>query len=133
MAKVRALKDVLILFQAILGLKFNFTKSMLVGVNIVDSWVGEASSVTNFKTGCLLFLYLGMPIDGASSSLNFWYPLVECIKSRLLSWKSRHLFLGSHLVLLKSVMSSLPVYFLSFFKAVTCIIYSLECIFIFIF
>jgi len=36
---------------------------------------------------------------------------------------------GGRLVLLKSVMSSLPVYFLSFFKAPTGIISSIESIF----
>lgn len=44
-ANVRAMKVVLILFESILGLKVNFIKSMLVGVNVADSWVIEAASV----------------------------------------------------------------------------------------
>jgi len=55
--------------------------------------------------------------------------LIDRIKSRLLGWKSRNLSLGGRLVLLKSVLSSLPVYFLSFFKASACIISSIESLF----
>jgi hypothetical protein len=44
-------------------------------------------------------------------------------------WNNRHLSFGGRLVLLKFVLSSLPVYFLSFFKALTCIISSLESLF----
>jgi len=58
-----------------------------------------------------------------------WQPLIDRIKSRLSGWKSRNLSLGGCLVLLKSVLSSLPVYFLSFFKAPAGIISSIEFIF----
>ncbi|CAJ2668645.1 unnamed protein product [Trifolium pratense] len=37
-ANVRALRAVLVLFETMSGLKVNFNKSMLVGVNISDSW-----------------------------------------------------------------------------------------------
>ncbi|XP_024634416.1 uncharacterized protein [Medicago truncatula] len=43
-------------------------------------------------------------------------PLIDRINSRLSGWKSRHLSLGGRLVLLKYVLSSLPVYALSFLR-----------------
>jgi len=52
---------------------------------------------------------------------------------RLSSWNNKFLSFGSRLVLLKDVLSSLPVYFLSFFKAPACIISSIEYIFNFFF
>ncbi|GAU27978.1 hypothetical protein TSUD_373730 [Trifolium subterraneum] len=55
---------VLILFESISGLKVNFHKSMLFGVNVNDSWLHEAASVMNCKHGRLPFLYLGFPIGG---------------------------------------------------------------------
>jgi len=51
---------------------------------------------------------------------------VNRIKSRLSGWNSRFLSLGGRLVLLKSVLTSLPVYALSFFKAPSGIISSIE-------
>ena len=74
-----------------------------------------------------------MPIDGNARRLSFWEPIIDRIKSRLSGWKSKHLSLVGHLVLLKSVLSSLPVYVLSFFKAPTCIVSSIESILIFFF
>ncbi|XP_024636429.1 uncharacterized protein [Medicago truncatula] len=44
-ANVRSMRAVLLLFEALSGLKVNFHKSMLVGVNISDSWLNEAASV----------------------------------------------------------------------------------------
>jgi hypothetical protein len=59
-ANVRALRAVLVLFEAMSGLKVNFNKSMLVGVNVTDSWLGEAASVLRCRVGKLPFLYLGL-------------------------------------------------------------------------
>ena len=58
----------------------------------------------------------------------FWQPLINRINSRLSGWKSKHLSLGGRLVLLKSVLSSLPVYGLSFFNAPSGIVSSIESI-----
>ncbi|GAU39864.1 hypothetical protein TSUD_69120 [Trifolium subterraneum] len=50
-ANVRALRVVLVLFETMSGLKVNFNKSMLVGVNIVDSWLHAAASAMHCKVG----------------------------------------------------------------------------------
>ncbi|GAU44567.1 hypothetical protein TSUD_367230 [Trifolium subterraneum] len=116
-ANVRALKAVLVLFESVSGLKVNFHKSMLFGVNVADSWLHEAAVVMGCKHGRLPFMYLGLPIGGDERKLQFWYPLVDRIRKRLSGWKCKNLSFGGHLILLKSVLSSIPVYFLSFFKA----------------
>ncbi|GAU13302.1 hypothetical protein TSUD_42560 [Trifolium subterraneum] len=81
------------------------------------------------RHGQLPFLYLGLPIGGDPRKLCFWYPLVDRIRKRLSGWKCKNLSYGGRLILLKSVLSSIPVYFLSFFKAPTGIISTLESIF----
>jgi len=116
---VRSIRAVLLLLQEMSGLKVNFNKSMLTGVNISSTWLVEAASVLNCRTDTIPFLYLGLPIGGDSRKLNFWKPVVERFTSRLSSWNNKFLSFGGRLVLLKYVMSSLPVYFLSFFKAPT--------------
>ncbi|PNX76937.1 cysteine-rich receptor-like protein kinase, partial [Trifolium pratense] len=129
-ANVRALRAVLVLFESLSGLKVNFHKSMLVGVNIRDSWLDEASSALCCRVGKTPFLYLGLPIGGDSRRLVFWEPVLARLKNRLSGWKSRFLSFGGRLVLLKSVLTSLPVYALSFFKAPSGIISSIESILI---
>jgi len=126
---IRILISVLMLFELTSGLKVNFHKSMLYGVNVFDSWLHEAVSVMHCKHGRLPFLYLGLPIGGDPRKLVFWYPLVERIKNRLSGWKSHNLSMGGRLILFRYVLSSIPVYFLSFFKAPSGIISTLEYIF----
>ncbi|GAU48515.1 hypothetical protein TSUD_244350 [Trifolium subterraneum] len=116
-ANVRALRAILVLFETMSGLKVNFHKSMLVGFNISDSWLGEAASALCCKMGKIPFFYLGLPIGGDSRRLGFWDPVLTRLKNRLSGWRSRFLSFGGRLVLLKSVLTSLPVYALSFFKA----------------
>jgi hypothetical protein len=128
-SNIRALRAGLLLFEKLSGLKVNFHKSMLFGVNINTSWLQEAALVMRCKHGTLPFLYLGLPIGGDPRRLSFWYPLVDRIRQRLSGWKCKNLSYGGRLILLKSVLSSIPVYFLSFFKAPSGIISSLDSIF----
>ena len=120
------MRAVLILSQELSGLKVNFSKSLLVGVNVQGSWLVEAALVLNYKVESIPFMYLGLPIGVNAHRLAFWDPLIKHINSRLSEWSSRYLSLGSHLILLKFVLSSLPVYALSFFKAPSGIISSIE-------
>jgi hypothetical protein len=55
---VRDLRAVLVLFETMLGLKANFNKNMLVGVNIPNFWLAEAASVLRCRVGNIPFLYL---------------------------------------------------------------------------
>ncbi|GAU27873.1 hypothetical protein TSUD_159670 [Trifolium subterraneum] len=127
-ANVRALRAILVLFETMSGLKVNFNKSLLVGVNIFESWLGEVALCC--KVGKILFLYLGLPIGGDPRHLGFWEPVLARLKKRLSGWKNRFLSFGGRPVLLKSVLTSLHVYTLSFFKAPSGIISSIEYIFI---
>jgi len=130
---VRTMRAVLLLFEEVFVLKVNFNKSMLTGINISDSWLSEAALVMNCCRGTISFVYLGLPIGGDSTKLCFWKPVVDRIVYRLSQWNNKFLSFGGRLVLLKHVLSSLPVYFLSFFKAPADIISSIESIFKFLF
>ncbi|GAU32797.1 hypothetical protein TSUD_152460 [Trifolium subterraneum] len=79
-ANIRVLKANLILFELISGLKVNFHRSLLVGVNVVDSWLVDAAYVLNCKIGRIPFIYLGLHIGGNARLHSFWAPLVEKIR-----------------------------------------------------
>jgi len=128
-ANVRALRAVMSLFAAMSSLKVNFHTILLVSVNISDSWLYETSFILNCRVGKVSFVYLGLSIGGDPRRLMFWEPVVDTIKSRLSGWKSHFLSFRGRLVLLKSVLTSLHVYALSFFKAPSGILSSLESIF----
>ena len=120
---------ILLLFEALSGLKVNVSKSLLVGVNVASNWLSEAALVLNCRVGSIPFVYLGLPIGGNARRLSFWEPIINQKKYRLTGWNSKHLSMGGRLVLLKSVMSSLPVYALSFFKAPSGIVSFIESLF----
>lgn len=98
-----------------------------------DSWLSEVALALNCRVGAFPFVYLGLPIGGDPRKLDFWKLILNCIHSRLLRWKSKFLSFGGRLILLKSILSSLPVYFLSFLQAPTGIISSIGSIFNFFF
>ena len=110
-ANIRGMRAVLLLFEALSGLKVNFSKSQLVGVNIHASWLSEAALVLNCKVGSFPFVYLGLPVGGNPRRLAFWEPLLYRIKSRLSSWNSKHLSFGGRLVLLTVISACLRAFF----------------------
>ena len=68
---IRAMRAILFLFEDLSSLKVNFSKSLLVGVNVNGSLLSEAASFLNCKVGVTPFRYLGLPIGGNASRLAF--------------------------------------------------------------
>jgi hypothetical protein len=76
-----------------------------------ESWLSEeAASILSCKIGRIPF------IGGDARRLICWEPVIDRIKYRLSDWKSINLSFGGRLILLKSVLFSLHVYALSFFR-----------------
>lgn len=128
-SNIWAIKALLQLFEVTAGLKVNFHKSQLMGLNIEERCLMEASKILSCKIGKIPFKYLGLPIGANPRLKSTWHPVVHKVRQRLSSWSSKHLSLGGRIVLIKSVLSALPIYFLSFFKAPTVIIHTLESLF----
>jgi hypothetical protein len=126
---VAAIKAVLHLFELISGLKVNFHKSRLLGIKVSNSWVTEAAKFLNCKVGSLPFLYLGLPVGANPRRVSTWEPVIDKVKKRLSRWRSKNLSMGGRLVLLRSVLSAIPVSYLSFFKAPSGIVSKLESLF----
>ena len=69
---------------------------------------------------------MGLPLGGHPRKLDFWDLVVNKVAKRLDGWKKDFLSRGGRLTLIKSVISSLPIYYLSLFKALISVICSLE-------
>jgi len=95
--------------------------------------VRQHISILNCKVGKTPFVYLGLSIGGDPQRIAFWDLVLHIINSRLSGWKIRFLSFRGRLILLKLVLTSLSVYALSFFKAPSGIISSIESIFNFFF
>lgn len=104
----------------------NFHKSLLVGVNIHQSWVKEAVGVLKYKLGGAPFKYMGLEIYGNNRREWVWNLVIDAVKNRSTSWNNRLLSIDGQIVLLNFVLFPLLVYFFSFFKAATGVISKLD-------
>ena len=66
----------------------------------------------------LLFRY---SVGGNSRRERFWEPILNKLRGRLAKWKHKSLSLGGRITLINSVLSSLPLFFLSFLKISSCV------------
>jgi hypothetical protein len=108
-------KRILLCFELMSGLKVNFSKSSIFGVGIEDHMCDYTAQTLRCKQGHLPFKYLGLPIGANSCRSLMWNPIIHNISSRLAPWKGKLLLIGGRLCLIKSVLSNLPIYFLSLF------------------
>lgn len=60
--------------------------------------------------------YLGIPVHFRKLNYKDWKIIEERIENNLSSWKGKHLSIGGRLVLVNSVLSSLAMFMMSFFK-----------------
>lgn len=110
------MKAVLRCFELVSGLKVNFHKSSLIGINIDESFLSSAAKFLNCRVGGIPFKYLGLPVGANPRKLSTCQPMLDVLLRRLSSWKNRYLSLGGRIVLLNSVLIGIPIYFLSYMK-----------------
>ncbi|XP_072064506.1 uncharacterized protein [Arachis hypogaea] len=80
-------KRLLRCFELMSGLSINFDKSSLISVNCANSRL-----------------------------VKIWKPIIDKVEDKLSLWKAKSLNKADKLVLIKSVLNSLPVYYLSLYK-----------------
>ncbi|MCI35130.1 RNA-directed DNA polymerase (Reverse transcriptase), partial [Trifolium medium] len=70
-----AMKAILRGFELTSGLKVNFWKSCLMGVNVGDNFMDTACTFLNCIQGGVPFKYLGLPVGANPRRLSTWEPL----------------------------------------------------------
>ncbi|XP_071687637.1 uncharacterized protein [Rutidosis leptorrhynchoides] len=115
-------------FENISGLKVNLKKSSLYGIGVPKPEVEDMAKAIDCSAGSTPFTYLGLPIGVPSTKASSWHPIIEKFEKRLSDWKAKTISYGGRLTLIKSVLSSLPLYYFSLFHAPTKVINSLEAI-----
>ncbi|XP_022020173.1 uncharacterized protein LOC110920261 [Helianthus annuus] len=123
---VETINRLLRVFHCCSGLKINLHKSTLFGMGVVDTEVGYMSSLLGCKVGALPFDYLGIKVGANMNRISNWDTVMDTIRSRLTSWKAKLLSIGGRLTLIKSVLVSLPVYYMSLYRAPLTVIENIE-------
>ena len=62
------------------------------------------------------FRYLGLPMHTRKLSNKDWQTIENRIEKKLSGWKGKLLLVGGRLVLINSMLSSLPMFMMSFFE-----------------
>jgi hypothetical protein len=110
------MKAILRWFELMFGLKVNFSKSKLYGINLESGLLSVAAKLLNCKLGNMPFIYLGLPVGANPRNEETWKPMVDSLKNSLFSWQNRYISFGGRVTLINSVLASLPIFYLSFMK-----------------
>ncbi|GJX03965.1 RNA-directed DNA polymerase, eukaryota, reverse transcriptase zinc-binding domain protein [Tanacetum coccineum] len=98
------------------GLKVN----PLIRVLSIAFQINEVHEVAS-SLGCmhdsLPFMYLGLPVGKKMRLCDGWNEVINYFRERLSAWKAKAFSISGRLTPVKSVLGSLPIYYLSLFKA----------------
>jgi hypothetical protein len=113
--KAQNMKLLFCAFEQVSGLKINFHKSEVFCFGEAQGVVDQYAEIFGCRIGEFSLTYLGIPIHYMKLSNTYWKRVEEHFEKRLNNWKGKHLSIGGKLTLINSILSSLPMYMMSFF------------------
>jgi len=116
LTNVFIIKSILNCFELAVGLKINFSKSKLGGYTVTRADIKHLVALLNCKMLEDSFTYPGIPMGVSLRRSQTWKPIVHKLSCKLASWKQRYLSFRGRICLINSVLNSLPLYFLSFYR-----------------
>ncbi|KAJ9539130.1 hypothetical protein OSB04_031863 [Centaurea solstitialis] len=123
---VRVLKEILDEFAILSGLKPSMPKSAVYFSNVDLATTNAIRGVLPFQVGNLPFRYLGVPLSSKRLVVSDFAPLVAQVGTRVLNWKSKFLSFGGRLQLIRSVLESLQLYWMTVFMLPSSVSQSIE-------
>ncbi|GJQ90852.1 RNA-directed DNA polymerase, eukaryota, reverse transcriptase zinc-binding domain protein [Tanacetum coccineum] len=127
-SNIHILLNVLKCFFLASGLKINLQKSKLMGLGVSSNVVNSAANLMGCSILQLPFNYLGVKVGCNMSYIGSWDDVISKVSSRLSKWKIKSLSIGGRLTLLKSVLTSIPLYHMLIFKVPMGVLKKLESI-----
>ncbi|XLR04694.1 hypothetical protein S83_070892, partial [Arachis hypogaea] len=109
-------KRLLRCFEWMSGLSINFDKSNLILVNCKQEWVTNMYGLLGCAEATLPIRYLGISLGANPRLVKTWKPIIDKVEDKPSLWKAKSLNKAGKLVLIKSVLNSLPVYYLNLYK-----------------
>jgi len=125
--KALNLKLILSTFEQLSGLKINFHKSEIFCFGRAKEHQEFYSQLFGCEMGNYHFRYLGLPMHTRKLSNKDWLDIEKRIEKKLSGWKGKMLSVGGRLVLINTVLSSLPMFMLSFFETPKGVLEKINC------
>lgn len=104
------LKELLRSFTRATGLDINYTKSTLVPMHVPALEVAQFVNILGCTEGAFPQSYLGLPLSNEKLNLAAFAPIIASVDRYLSGWWASLLNHHGRLVLVNSVLDSLPVY-----------------------
>ena len=114
--KAQNMKLLLYAFEQLSGLKINFHKSEIFYFGEAKEFEDQYMRLFGCNTGAFPMRYFGIPIHYKKLSNADWLKVQERFEKHLSSLKGKNLSTGGRLTLINYVLSSLPMYMMSFFE-----------------
>eukprot|EP00253_Pinus_taeda_P019066 PITA_19066 len=105
-------KKELDIYKEASGSKINYSKSTIYGWNCSAKSLADIARLLEMKT-CQdweSFKYLGIPIFRSTPRVSHWTPLLDKLKLRIHAWGASWLNTAGKIILIKSVLSSMPLF-----------------------
>ena len=109
------LKFLLLCFEALLGLKNNFTKSEVIVTGASEAEAFRVSQLLNCSLGSFPFKYLGLPISPVRLCSKEFTPTVSKVGNRVMPWRGRYNTNVGNVCLINACLSSLSVFIMGFY------------------
>ncbi|XP_034700238.1 uncharacterized protein LOC117925348 [Vitis riparia] len=103
------------IFGSASGLRINLAKSEIIPVGEVDE-ILEMAVELGCKVGQLPSTYLGLPLGAPNKAGYVWDGVEERMRWKLALWKRQYISKGGRITLIKSTLTSMPLYQLSLFR-----------------
>ena len=99
------------------GMKINLNKSVILHENIEEDMLHRIAGIMPYRFSHLNegFTYLGFFLKPSGYLIKDWMWLISKFEHRISHWTYRLLTLGGRLVLVRAVLTSLPVYWFALF------------------
>jgi hypothetical protein len=114
--KALNMKLVLCIFEQLPGLKIKFHKSEVFCFGEANEVENEYKHIFGCESGTFPFMYSGIPIHYRKLRNGEWKPVEDHFEVKLSSWIGKLLSYGDRLILINSVLTSLPMFLLTFFE-----------------
>lgn len=112
---VTIIKIILDTFSASSGLKINYNKSSLIPIHLPSAHALVMASSLGCSIQSFPLTYLGLSLSPRALHKAEYLSLIEKISNRLAGWKGMTLSRGGRLILLNSVLTTIPSYYCSAF------------------
>jgi len=110
------IKGILQCFELSFGLRVNFLKSRIGRTGLDQISLQRFAVILNYDVMVSPFVYLGLPVGGRHKRGAFWNGVIEKVQARLSRWKGKCLSMTGRICLIKYVLSSISLFYMSLFK-----------------